>query len=115
MGLTSLDALVLSPHLSYSPPRSSITGCLGGVGRSAVRIACMRGANIVGSCSASGREEALALGVSEVVGDRAFDVGSYRNGLELVFNTAGVLSLEPVWRDTETRRGCPCTSSNLPR
>ena len=51
-----------------------ITGCLGGVGRSAVQIARMRGANVVGSCSASGREEALALGVGEVVDYRAFDI-----------------------------------------
>jgi NADPH:quinone reductase-like Zn-dependent oxidoreductase len=70
-----------------------ITGCLGGVGRSAVQIARMRGANIVGSCSASGREESLALGVSEVVDYRAFDVGSYRHRFDVVFDTAGALSL----------------------
>ena len=63
------------------------------VGRSAVQIAGMRGANIVGSCSASRREEALALGVSEVVDYRAFDVGSYRNRYDVVFDKAGVLSL----------------------
>ena len=43
-----------------------ISGCMGGVGRSAVQIARMRGAEVAGSCSAPEREEALALGVSEV-------------------------------------------------
>lgn len=70
-----------------------ITGCLGGVGRSAVQIARMRGANVVGSCSASGREEALALGVSEVVDYRAFDIASYQRRFDVVFDTAGALSL----------------------
>jgi NADPH:quinone reductase-like Zn-dependent oxidoreductase len=54
-----------------------VTGCLGGVGGSAVQIARMRGANVVASCSASGREEALALGVGEAVDYRAFDIASY--------------------------------------
>ena len=53
----------------------------------------MRGANIVGSCSASGREEALALGASEVVDYRAFKVPSYRHRFDVVFDTAGALSL----------------------
>jgi NADPH:quinone reductase-like Zn-dependent oxidoreductase len=70
-----------------------ITGCLGGVGRSAVQIARMRGANVAGSCSASGREEALALGVAEVVDYRALDIALYRHRFDVVFDTAGALSL----------------------
>lgn len=70
-----------------------ITGCLGGVGRSAVQIARMLGADVAGSCSASGREEALALGVGEVVDYRAFDVAPYRHRFDVVFDTAGTLSL----------------------
>jgi NADPH:quinone reductase-like Zn-dependent oxidoreductase len=70
-----------------------ITGCLGGVGRSAVQIARLHGAEVTGSCSASGREEALALGVSEVVDYRAFDIVQYRHRFDVVFDTAGVLSL----------------------
>jgi NADPH:quinone reductase-like Zn-dependent oxidoreductase len=48
---------------------------LGGVGRSAVQIARMLGARVAGSCSASGREEALALGV----GERTYCNGSEAN------------------------------------
>jgi NADPH:quinone reductase-like Zn-dependent oxidoreductase len=70
-----------------------ITGCLGGVGRSAVQIARMRGAEVAGSCSASGREEALALGVGEVVDYRAFDIAPYRHRFDVVFDAAGALSL----------------------
>lgn len=70
-----------------------INGCLGGVGRSAVQIARMLGADVAGSCSASGREEALALGVGEVVNYRAFDIAPYRRRFDVVFDTAGTLSL----------------------
>jgi NADPH:quinone reductase-like Zn-dependent oxidoreductase len=70
-----------------------ITGCLGGVGRAAVQIARMHGADVVGSCSASGREEALTLGVGEVADYRAFDIALYRHRFDVVFDTAGALSL----------------------
>ena len=70
-----------------------INGCLGGVGRSSVQIARMLGADVAGSCSASGRVEALALGVGEVVDYRVFDIASYRHRFDVVFDTAGTLSL----------------------
>jgi NADPH:quinone reductase-like Zn-dependent oxidoreductase len=70
-----------------------VNGCLGGVGRSAVQIGRMRGAHVVGSCSASGREDAPRLGVSEVVDYRAFDAAPYKGRFDVVFDTAGALSL----------------------
>jgi NADPH:quinone reductase-like Zn-dependent oxidoreductase len=70
-----------------------ITGCMGGVGRSAVQFARMRGAEVAGSCSASECEEALALGVSEVVDYRVFDIAPYRHRFDVVFDAAGTLSL----------------------
>jgi NADPH:quinone reductase-like Zn-dependent oxidoreductase len=92
VGVTAWNALVAKAKLE--PGQSVfITGCLGGVGRSAVQIARMRGANVVGSCSASGREEALALGVGDVVDYRAFDIASYQRRFDVVFDTAGALSL----------------------
>lgn len=92
VSLTAWNALVAKARLSAGQS-VFITGCLGGVGRSAVQIARMRGANIIGSCSASGREEALALGLGEVVDYRAFDIASYRHRFDVVFDTAGALSL----------------------
>src|SRR5271168_1286091 len=92
VGLTAWNALVAKARLSAGQS-VFITGCLGGVGRSAVQIARMRGASIVGSCSASGREEALALGVGEAVDYRAFDIASYQHRFDVVFDTAGALSL----------------------
>jgi NADPH:quinone reductase-like Zn-dependent oxidoreductase len=73
--------------------RVFITGCLGGVGRIAAQIAGMRGAEIAGSCRASRREEALALGVREVVDYRAFNANAYRGRFDVVFDTHGALSL----------------------
>lgn len=70
-----------------------INGCLGGVGRSAVQIARMLGADVAGSCSALGRKEALALGLGEAVDYRAFDIAPYRHRFDVVFDTAGTLSL----------------------
>lgn len=92
VGLTAWNALVAKARLGAGQS-VFITGCLGGVGRAAVQIARMRGANVVGSCSASGREEALALGVGEVVDYRAFDIAQYRHRFDVVFDTAGALSL----------------------
>ncbi len=92
VSLTAWNALVAKASLSAGQS-VFIAGCLGGVGRSAVQIARMRGANIVGSCSASGREEALALGIGEVVDYRAFDIALYRRRFDVVFDTASALSL----------------------
>jgi NADPH:quinone reductase-like Zn-dependent oxidoreductase len=72
--------------------RVLITGCLGGVGRVAVQIAGMLGAEIAGSCSAARRDEALGLGVREVVDYRAFDGNAYRGRFDVVFDTHGALS-----------------------
>lgn len=69
-----------------------IAGRLGGIGRSAVQIARMLGAEVAGNCSAAGRDEALALGVGEVADYRAFDVAAHRSRFDLVFDTAGGLS-----------------------
>ena len=83
--------------------RVFITGCLGGVGRIAAQIAEMRGAEIAGSCSASRRDEALALGVREVVDYRAFNANTYRGRFDVVFDTHGALSLSQC--DAMLKRG----------
>lgn len=70
-----------------------ITGCLGGVGRAATQLALLLGASVAGSCSAAGREEALAMGVSQVFDYRALDVGALQERFDVVFDTAGALSL----------------------
>jgi NADPH:quinone reductase-like Zn-dependent oxidoreductase len=92
VGLTAWNALVAKARLRVGQS-VFVAGCLGGVGRSAVQIARMRGAKVVGSCSAFGREEGLALGVGEAVDYRAFDIASYRRRFDVVFDTAGALSL----------------------
>ncbi|OBH07341.1 hypothetical protein A5695_03010 [Mycobacterium sp. E1747] len=70
-----------------------VTGCLGGVGRSATQLALMRGAEVTGNCSAGARGEALALGVREAVDYRAFHPDSYRGRFDAVVDTAGALSV----------------------
>jgi NADPH:quinone reductase-like Zn-dependent oxidoreductase len=73
--------------------RVFIAGCLGAVGRMAVQIARIRGAEIVGSCSASRADEALAMGVGEVLDYRTFNPDNYRGRFDIVFDTHGGLSL----------------------
>ncbi len=92
VSVTAWNALVANAKLRAGQS-VFIAGCLGGVGRSAVQIARMYGAEIAGSCSESGREEALALGVGEVVDYRAFDITPYRHRFDVVFDTVGALSL----------------------
>lgn len=70
-----------------------VVGCLGGVGRAAVQIALMRGAKVSGSCNAAQREEALTLGVSEVVDYRNFDITPFKGRFDIVFDTATALSM----------------------
>lgn len=92
VSMTAWNALVAKAMLRAGQS-VFITGCLGGVGRSAVQIARVHGAEVAGSCSASGRVEAMALGVSEVVDYRAFDIARYRRRFDVVFDAAGALSL----------------------
>jgi NADPH:quinone reductase-like Zn-dependent oxidoreductase len=80
-----------------------VSGCLGGVGRAAVQLAILRGATLTGSCGAGGHEEAEALGVREVVDYRAFDAEAFRRRFDIVFDTAGALSLGQC--DTMLKRG----------
>jgi NADPH:quinone reductase-like Zn-dependent oxidoreductase len=53
----------------------------------------MRDAEIAGSCAASRRDEALALGAQEVVDYRSFNAREYRGRFDVVFDTHGALSL----------------------
>ena len=80
-----------------------ISGCLGGVGRAAVQLALLGGASVIGSCSGAAREEALALGVSEVIDYRTFDAKRFSRRFDVVFDTAGALSLGQC--DTLLKRG----------
>lgn len=90
-GGTAWTALVDTARLE-SGQRVLVTGCLGSVGRAAVQIAKVRGAKIVGSCSASGFSEARALGVDEAIDYRKFDIARYRRSFDVVFDTAGAFS-----------------------
>lgn len=92
IGLTAWNALVENGRLKGGKT-IFIAGCMGGVGRSAVQLARMLGATVVGSCSASDRSEALDLGVSEVVDYRSFDPVAFRRRFDLVFDTFGSLGL----------------------
>jgi NADPH:quinone reductase-like Zn-dependent oxidoreductase len=109
---TAWNALIDKAKLQAGQ-RVFITGCLGGVGRVAAQIARMRGAEIAGSCSASRRDEALALGVGEVVDYRAFDIAPDRHRFDVVFDTAGALSLSQCGSMLK-RPACRCTSSPRP-
>ena len=70
-----------------------IPGCLGSVGRVAAQIARLRGAEVVGSCSAAGFDEARALGVREVVDYRGFNPDDYRGRFDAVYDVQGKFSI----------------------
>ena len=92
VGVTAWTALVDKAKLRAGQS-VFITGCLGGVGRVAVQLARMRGAEVAGSCSASTLGEARVLGVGEAVDYRTFDVATWQGRFDVVFDTVGTLSL----------------------
>lgn len=67
-----------------------VNGCLGGVGRAAVRFARARGAEVAGSCRDPRADEAHALGVEPVLGF-GFDPAALAGRFDLVFDTPGLL------------------------
>ena len=92
VGITAWSALITKAKLRAGQS-ILIAGCLGGVGRLALQIAREQGAKVVGSCSTSGLEEALALGADEAVDYRALDIASYRHRFDVILDTAGAFSL----------------------
>jgi len=92
VSITAWNALVEKAKLGAGQS-ILITGCLGGVGRSAVQLARILGATVVGSCNASGREEAIALGVDEALDYRNVNISQLRHRFDVIFDTAGALSL----------------------
>lgn len=92
VGLTAWTALVAKAKLSEGQ-MVFVNGCLGAVGRSAVQIARMCGASVVGACSPTDFGAARTLGVSETVDYRALEVHAFARRFDVVFDTAGALSL----------------------
>lgn len=92
IGLTAWNALIAKADL-HAGQAVFVNGCLGGVGRAAVQIARMRGADIAGSCSPRDFAEARALGVREVVDYRELDIHAFEDRFDVVFDTVGALSL----------------------
>jgi NADPH:quinone reductase-like Zn-dependent oxidoreductase len=90
VGITALQAITNKGKLKAGQS-VFINGCLGGVGRIATQIALTRGIKVAGSCRASARDDAEALGVSPIV-DFDFDAAKLKGQFDLVFDTAGTLS-----------------------
>lgn len=100
---TAWTALIDKARLQAGQ-RVFITGCLGGVGRIAARIATMRGAEIAGSCSASWRDEALALGVRGGCRLSRLQCECVSRSLRRGIRYARRAVVDPVRRDAQTRR-----------
>jgi len=112
VSLTAWNALVEKARLREGQ-LVFVTGCLGGVGRSAVQIARMRGANVVGSFQrvrargsvGAGRERGRRLSRLQ----RRFASTSLRRGLRY----RGRAVAEPMRRDVETRRHVAAHRPNI--
>jgi len=92
IGATAWCGLVQKAHLK-SGQSVFIHGCLGGVGRIAVQLAKMLGAQVAGSCRGTELTAARALGVDPVVDFQRFTVDSLKGRFDVVFDTAGSLTL----------------------
>lgn len=90
-GATAYTALIVKGRIAAGQ-NIFISGCMGGVGRAGAQLALMRGAKVTGSCSASDRDEALALGISEAIDYRTFDPTRYRDRFDVILDAAGTLA-----------------------
>lgn len=89
VGLTAYQAVTKAGKLR--PGQAIfINGCLGGVGRVAVRVANAMGASVTGSCRAGSAAQAHQLGVETVV-TFDFDPAPLTGRFDVVFDTAGLL------------------------
>jgi NADPH:quinone reductase-like Zn-dependent oxidoreductase len=88
-GLTAYQAVITAGRLQ-SGQRIFINGCLGGVGRVAVRVAIGAGASVTGSCRSGSDADARELGVETVVAFD-FDPAPLAGRFDVVFDTAGTL------------------------
>lgn len=84
------QALVHNGHLRAGQS-VFITGCLGGVGRSAVAIALAHGAKVTGSARDTAADQARAIGVETVVG---FDIDpkGFRGQFDVILESSGKLA-----------------------
>jgi NADPH:quinone reductase-like Zn-dependent oxidoreductase len=92
VGVTARQAVIGKGRLQAGQS-IFINGCLGGVGRIAAQIALMRGASVAGSCRATARQDAKALGIAPIVGFD-FDPSPLRRRFDVVFDTAGTLAVK---------------------
>jgi len=92
VGVTAWCGLVDKAQLQ--PGQSVfVHGCLGGVGRAATQLALSLGADVAGSCRGSLMDDARALGVSRVVDFQQFSADTLQRRFDVVFDTAGTLSM----------------------
>lgn len=92
VGVAALQCLVDKGKLKAGQS-VFITGCLGGVGRTAVQVALSYGASVTGSCRDTAFEDAKALGVTAVVGFD-FDASNLAGRFDLVLDTADSLPIK---------------------
>ena len=69
-----------------------VNGCLGSVGRCALQIARLHGAEVSGTCGKEGLFEAKALGVVKAVDYKTFNAEQFRRQFDIVLDASGNLS-----------------------
>jgi NADPH:quinone reductase-like Zn-dependent oxidoreductase len=92
VGVTAYQAIVTKGRLRAGQA-VFVNGCLGGVGRSAVQIALMRGVSVGGSCRDTATQDARDLGIDPIVGFD-FDATRLAGRFDVVFDTAGALPIK---------------------
>lgn len=97
VGTTAWNGLVDKAKLSRGQS-VFITGCLGNVGRAALQLAVSHGAQVSGSCSAKTMNEARQLGATTVVDYASDYLAGLAGRFDVVFDTAGTLSLQQARR-----------------
>lgn len=85
--------------------RVFVNGCTGGVGEAAVQLARMLGAEVSGSCGAKSMGRAQDLGIHPVYDYRQIDLASINERFDVVYDTAGTMSVSAGLRLLKGRGG----------
>jgi len=88
---TAWGALVIVGHIRRGC-RLLVNGCAGAVGRCAVQIGLLFGADISGTCSAADMVQAKQAGAHHIFDYRTFQPADVKKSFDLVFDTFGNLS-----------------------
>ncbi len=92
VGQTAWATLIDAGHLQAGQS-VFVNGCMGSVGRCAIQVAHLVGAEVSGTCSPQDLAEARTLGVKQAIDYHRFDAAQFRGQFDVVLDASGNLTV----------------------